>query len=76
MTDDQVLELFETTPASTADMAKLLGISPRRLQQLSKGGWIDGRVAHGKYLRGVTLRSYVTHLQLCKARGSDPSYED
>lgn len=67
-----------TTPEerliSTADMAEILNLSPRRLQQLAAGGWIDGKAARGKWYMGATAKSYATHVRLCALRGSDPSY--
>jgi hypothetical protein len=49
---------------STDEMAEVLGILPRTLQKLQRDGWIEGKVAHGRWDLGKTTRSYLTHVQL------------
>lgn len=60
-------------PVSTVEMAAILDVSPRRLQQLIAGGWIIGRVRHGRWNIPETVRSYTTHRLLSAARGKDSS---
>lgn len=57
----------EIPDATTHEVAELLGISPRRLQQLAAGGWIVGRKSHGRWDVTKTVSSYLTHLMLQSA---------
>jgi len=58
---------------STIEMAAILDVSPRRLQQLAAGEWIAGKVARDRWSILETVRSFCTHRMLCAARGKDPS---
>lgn len=57
-------EINEDTTISTAGMAEVLGISERTLQQLSKDGWIEGKLGRDRWALAKTTRSYMTHVQL------------
>lgn len=61
------------TETTTAEMAKILGVSTRRLQQLAAGEWIEGRIAHGRWSIPTTVQSFAQHQQLSALRGKDPS---
>ena len=54
----------EIPAASTQEMADLLQISPRRLQQLASEGWIIGRASHGRWDVAETVQSYLKHVML------------
>ena len=44
--------------ASTADLARLLGITPRRVQQLADDGVLP-RVSHGMFEAAASVKAYV-----------------
>lgn len=54
----------EIPAATTKEMAELLDISPRRLQQLASEGWIVGRASHGRWDVAETVQSYLRHVML------------
>lgn len=56
--------LTPESEVTTEDMAAVLGIHPRTLQQLAKEGWVDGKVGHNRWKFGRTMRTYLSHVQL------------
>lgn len=53
----------------TAEMAAVVGLSPRRLQQLEREDWISGRVARNAWNLSETVRSLQTHRLLASLHG-------
>lgn len=54
----------EIPNATTQEMAEVLDLSPRRLQQLASEGWIVGRASHGRWNVAETVQSYLKHVML------------
>lgn len=54
----------EIPNATTQEMAEVLDLSPRRLQQLASEGWIVGRASHGRWNVAETVQSYMKHIML------------
>ncbi len=49
------------TTTSTADMAAIVSLTPRRLQQLAAEGWLEGRVGRDQWNVLRTVRTYLSH---------------
>ena len=49
---------------STADMAQVLGISVRQLQRLTREGWVEGHLGHGRYDLKRAVRAYFGYCQM------------
>lgn len=58
------MAITEIPAATTKEMAEVLNISPRRLQQLASEGWIVGRASHGRWNVAETVQSYLKHVML------------
>ncbi len=52
-------KIDHSTTTTTADMAAILGISVRRLQQLAAEGWVDGKTARGEWNVFLTTHTYL-----------------
>lgn len=69
------MSIDETTETETADMADMLGVSARRLQQLAAAGWIKGKTNRNRWNVHRTAGSYLKHVAQCALLGYDPSYK-
>jgi phage terminase Nu1 subunit (DNA packaging protein) len=56
------MDSFETSIISSKDLAGILGVTTRRIRQLTQNG-VFPQVARGKYVLGDAMRSYISHLQ-------------
>lgn len=51
----------EDIPAevSSADLSEILGVGVRQLQRLTREGWIEGKLTHGRYNLKTAVRTYL-----------------
>lgn len=56
----------EVTVVTGPEMADVLGLEPRRFQQLVREGWIEGKFGHNEY---DFLRCTHTYLSYCQLQG-------
>jgi predicted transcriptional regulator of viral defense system len=56
------MDSFETSIISSKDLAGILGVTTRRIRQLTQNG-VFPQVARGKYVLGEAMRSYISHPQ-------------
>nr|WP_278515354.1 hypothetical protein [Brucella anthropi] len=54
--------------ASGTEMAEILGLEPRRFQQLVQQRWIEGKIGHNQYDVGLCVRHYRDYCSLPKHR--------
>jgi phage terminase Nu1 subunit (DNA packaging protein) len=56
------MDSLETRTITSKDLASILGVTTRRIRQLTQEG-VFPRVARGKYVLGEAMRAYISHLQ-------------
>lgn len=56
-------KIDHATTAGTADMARTLGISVRRLQQLAAEGWLEGKTGRDEWNLFRTTQTYLAYCQ-------------
>ncbi|MBL8588739.1 MAG: hypothetical protein JNK46_09445 [Methylobacteriaceae bacterium] len=61
----------QTTTLATAEMAALLMLTPRRLQQLAAQGALP-KERHGPFELVATIRAYLAHLKLHRESAEAP----
>lgn len=64
--DEKLTKIGIPTRTGCADMAKVLGVTPRRLRQLVSEGHVEGRLARDEY---DVHRTIATYLSYCRLQG-------
>lgn len=59
-------QIDHNTTVGTADMAAIIGLTPRRLHQLEAAGWIEGKAGRDQW---NLFRTVSTYLAYCAHNG-------